>query len=291
MNSRKQSLASLGIFSVVLSLAVCTACGKREDPLEKGKSAYEAGNYQVAASQFKLAADNGNADAMFHLGLCYHDGFGVEKDANEAVKWYQKAVNGGNAEAQAYLDALTSVIDEVKQLTEAAENGDADAMRTVAFAYFAGSGVKPSDEEAAKWFLKAAENGNVSAMYDVGLCYEQGVGVKTNAEEAVKWFRMSADKGFADGLLKLSMCYQNGFGVEKDEAEAEKWYGLYDEKEKQGRPSVSASEAKIENETGGRRKVYRATTGTEELFFDLIRNVHTRGGRDVLVGKSESSDK
>ena len=284
MNVHKKTLATIGILSAALGLVLLPACGKQEDPFEKGQAAYDAGDYQTAAAQFKLAADKGNAEAMYRLGLCYHDGQGVEKDANEAVKWYQNAVKGGNTEAQAYLDSLTSVIDEVKSLTEAAEKGDADAMRTVAYAYLTGSGVKPSDEEAAKWFRKAAENGNSRAMLDIGLCYEDGVGVEKDPKEAFRWYRMAADKGLA--YAELNWCYKEGFGVEKDEAEAEKWYALYEEKEKQNHPAVSESEKKNEDASNPNRNPKKYTgrlVSDEALYFSLIRNMHTSEWRDVLV--------
>ena len=38
------------------------------------------------------AAEQGNADAQFNLGLMYDKGEGVRQDDAEAVRWYLKAV-------------------------------------------------------------------------------------------------------------------------------------------------------------------------------------------------------
>ena len=46
-----------------------------------------------------LAAEQGDADAQNNLGACYYHGQGVAKDYAEAVKWYNKAAEQGDAEA------------------------------------------------------------------------------------------------------------------------------------------------------------------------------------------------
>ena len=45
-------------------------------------------------------AEKGDADAQYHLGVCYHNGYGVEKDPEKAVFWYTKAAEQGDAKAQ-----------------------------------------------------------------------------------------------------------------------------------------------------------------------------------------------
>jgi TPR repeat protein len=48
---------------------------------------------------YRLAADQGNADAQFYLGLLYDNGKGVPQDYAEAVKWLRKAADQGLADA------------------------------------------------------------------------------------------------------------------------------------------------------------------------------------------------
>jgi len=38
--------------------------------------------------------------AQFNLGVCYADGDGVAKDAEQAVSWYRRAAEAGHAGAQ-----------------------------------------------------------------------------------------------------------------------------------------------------------------------------------------------
>ncbi|MDB4723205.1 sel1 repeat family protein [Akkermansiaceae bacterium] len=55
---------------------------------------------EEAVKWYRKAADQGNATAQYNLGLSYDYGEGVEKDAEEAVKWYRKAADQGIAAAQ-----------------------------------------------------------------------------------------------------------------------------------------------------------------------------------------------
>ena len=53
-------------------------------------------------------AEAGDAKAQFLLGACYYEGEGVEKDEKEAVKWYTKSAEQGNAGAKKQLELLKS---------------------------------------------------------------------------------------------------------------------------------------------------------------------------------------
>ena len=57
-----------------------------------------------AVRWYRLAADQGNAEAQFSLGLRYVTGRGVPQDDREAVRWWRLAADQGNAEAQDHLE-------------------------------------------------------------------------------------------------------------------------------------------------------------------------------------------
>jgi len=59
-----------------------------------------------AVKWFRLAADQGHADAQVKLGWAYAAGEGVAKDPIEAVKWFRKATEQGNAGAQFNLGVM-----------------------------------------------------------------------------------------------------------------------------------------------------------------------------------------
>ena len=68
------------------------------DPLSMTKvgNSYEAGfgirqDYGEAIRWYKKSADRGDADAMRQLGRLYESGRGVSKNAVEAQQWYTRA--------------------------------------------------------------------------------------------------------------------------------------------------------------------------------------------------------
>jgi len=57
-------------------------------------------DYKEAVKWYTKAAEQGNVDAQYNLGLMYNNGQGVIQDYKEAVKWYTKAAEQGNVDAQ-----------------------------------------------------------------------------------------------------------------------------------------------------------------------------------------------
>ena len=49
---------------------------------------------------YRLAAEQGDADAQSNLGVMYDSGHGVPQDYAEAVRWYRRAAEQGDASAQ-----------------------------------------------------------------------------------------------------------------------------------------------------------------------------------------------
>ena len=56
-----------------------------------------------AVKWYRLAAEQGHAQAQYNLGLMYANGEGVPEDDKEAVKWYRLAAEQGHAQAQSTL--------------------------------------------------------------------------------------------------------------------------------------------------------------------------------------------
>ncbi|HVV68509.1 MAG TPA: tetratricopeptide repeat protein [Gammaproteobacteria bacterium] len=56
-----------------------------------------------AARLYQLAAEKGHTKSQFSLGICYEQGYGVEKDAKAAIGLYKLAADAGLDKAQYYL--------------------------------------------------------------------------------------------------------------------------------------------------------------------------------------------
>lgn len=154
-----------------------------------------------------IAAEKGAMTAQAVLGACYVKGFGVEKNDEEAVKWYKKAAEQGHAKGQFVIgkayDKGKDYKEAVKWYRKAAEQDFADAQNYLGIKYQRGEGVELSNEEANNWYLRAASLGNKWAQYNLGCNYRDGKGIGQDEEKAIEWFRKSAIQGFRKAELAL----------------------------------------------------------------------------------------
>ena len=114
----------------------------------------------------RARAEEGDADAQADLGFMYRQGLGVRQDDAEAVRWYRLAADQGHAEAMDILGYLYSApdvfaggervphdyVDAVRWLRLAAEQGGADGMFSLGSMYLDGNGVPQDDVQAHMWF-------------------------------------------------------------------------------------------------------------------------------------------
>ena len=63
-------------------------------------------DHTEAVKWYRKAADQGDATGQFNLGFMYDNGYGIAKNATEAMKWYQKAADQGNDKALAKIKEL-----------------------------------------------------------------------------------------------------------------------------------------------------------------------------------------
>lgn len=82
---------------------------------------------------YRLAADQGNAQAQYLLGKMLYEGRGGPRDYDEAFKWFGQAAEQGNREAQIqvgliYYDFLDAPPDYVKAYKWLTLGGDRDTV-------------------------------------------------------------------------------------------------------------------------------------------------------------------
>jgi TPR repeat protein len=75
-----------------------------QDSVDRGMLALLKGDTDAALQVFRPLAQNGNAEAQYHLAYMYQSGTGVKQNDEEALKWYLKAAanghQGANVQAQ-----------------------------------------------------------------------------------------------------------------------------------------------------------------------------------------------
>lgn len=179
-------------------------------------------------------AKSGDAQAEYDLGEAYLDGRGVPKDEAEAVRWFRKAAEQGNAAAQTYVAVgyveTKNYVEAVRWYRKAAEQGDLVAGgQLCAFEYESGAGLisrtnYDPEPEDARLCRKVAEQGYADAQLNLGQLYANGFGVPKDEAEAVRWYLKAAEHGLAIAQHDLAWMYRNGQGAAKDEAEAARWF-------------------------------------------------------------------
>jgi len=155
-------------------------------------------NYAEALNWYRKAADQGDAFAEGAFGRMYETGFGLPQNSTEALKWYRKA----------------------------SDHGDAGAQYSLGLTYRDGKSVPQNYAEAVKWLRKAADQRFFGAQSDLGIMYFNGWGVAQNYSEAVTWFQHGAAQGDPSAQSYLGFVYETGLGVPQNYVRAHMWYNL-----------------------------------------------------------------
>lgn len=103
---------------------------------------------------------------------------------------------------------------------KAANEGNRDAMYSVAGQYARGEGVEKDSANYTKWLGKAAAAGNDIAMYVLGFLYDNGRYLPKDSVLAIQWYTKGAEAGNAEAKNNLGIKYSKGRWVEKDYAKA-----------------------------------------------------------------------
>ncbi|MFM2141551.1 MAG: Localization factor PodJL [Verrucomicrobiota bacterium] len=109
--------------------------------------------------------------------------------------------------------------DEITELKNRAQNGEAKAQIELAIRLRDGKGVTKNDADAMQWAHKAADAGNADAQDFVGFAYLRGAVVKRNTALAIAYFKEAADES-AQAAFNLGQCYFGAQGTEQDCAKA-----------------------------------------------------------------------
>ncbi len=74
--------------------------------MAKAVELFEKDRYQEAYEIFKELAREGDAEAMYYIGVLYYEGWGVEKSVDKAVEWWKRANRRGSLDAKYMLQTI-----------------------------------------------------------------------------------------------------------------------------------------------------------------------------------------
>lgn len=214
--------------------------------------------YGKALMWSRKAAELEN-EAYSVLGQIYLEGLGVDKNEKEGLKYYEKAANGGDADAQNIVGNLFSnknfgwynLDNAFKYYQMAAAQNHLYGMFNYGLCYVTGDGCNIDILQANEWIGKAAEAGCVEAQE--WLANNEGIN-EESTDETYDWTGMTPDdeinyanealtnndeskakesvailKKYANldeprAQFNLALCYHFGYGIKQNYQVAASWF-------------------------------------------------------------------
>lgn len=160
---------------LAIAFAVPTPVLGKTDACQAAETAYGDRDFTIVQS----FAEEDDPCSQFVLGAMYLDGRGIDRNYEEAVRWFQLAAEQGHPSGQLNLGLM----------------------------YELGRGVGKSGAEALRWFRAAAEQGSASGQYELGMAYYRGTIVPKDNVKAAHWIRMAAGQGHEKAISSLSVMF------------------------------------------------------------------------------------
>ena len=139
----------------------------------------------------RTRAENGEAAAQLALAIAFRDGKGVAKDPAAAMSWGHRA----------------------------ADQGHAEALDFVGFAYLRGAMVERNTVVALGYFQSAAAE-SAQAAFNLGQCYYGAQGTEQDCAKGLEWWEKAAAMGHGRAAAAAAMAYWSGEGVPSDPEKA-----------------------------------------------------------------------
>ncbi len=189
------------------------------------------------------AAKRGNARAAHTAGYFYTEGIGTDRNAEEAIRWYEESIRldpkyapPRNNLGLLYFEKWKTAHEKsdaaavalyrqntLEQYIRAHELGQEHASYNLGMLYHDGVYVKRDYDQAYLYFQAAAEKGHNTAHLMLGRMHESGWGVPVTPEEAAYHYRLAALDGNIEALRRLCRYYLSGKSGERDLDRAQIW--------------------------------------------------------------------
>jgi TPR repeat protein len=173
-----------------------------------GWNAQKVGNYDEAVKYYELAVNEGHQGAKFHLN-CMYFGQGMAPQIHRIVSWEEISLSEADIVElkECYLELIQDKI----------------IQNNLGLLY----AVYIKDEATAfMYYMMSATQGYHLAQCNVGLFFHRDKLLKQDYDAAYKWYLSSANQGYWVAQNRLAQLYYNGIGLKRNYSEALKWYTL-----------------------------------------------------------------
>jgi TPR repeat protein len=205
-------------------------------------------DFGKARELFLTETEADNPLALCDLGRMSADGLGCEADADEAHRWYEKALAVFHAAEEEkpwkyteyrigkmYATGLGTEQDYLQAadwLTLSADENYKYAQYSLGGLYYHGKGVDQDHETAFALYTRSADQGFPYASFELGKMLRDGIGCVKNQQDSDRRFKEAflgfvsmEEKGHDDKLqYRLGWMLLNGIGTGKDEAKAKEYF-------------------------------------------------------------------
>lgn len=174
--TRKRALTSLASAAAIAVLSGTLTTTAYAD-VRAGVTAWEAGDYPRAVTEWRPLAVAGDADAQFNLGQAYKLGRGVQQDLPQSAEWFRRAAAQGHLQAE---DNLGLVLYELNR-----------------------------KDDALPWLQRSAERGEPRAQYVLAAELYNGERTSRDPVRAYAFMKRASDAGLQRASAALAQMDQN----------------------------------------------------------------------------------
>jgi uncharacterized protein len=244
------SLRRRGSTALVLGLLALAPAAGRGDDLEAATAA-RMGDYSAAVTRWYTFAQQGDADAAYHLGEAYQNGQGVPRDLAQADYWLRVAATNGSGPADYALGLRAESAERpdgtpqdlgaaIGWYRRALEAGDPRARERLASLGVGDDRPAPSPPFGAQSTTPAVGRppapqppasrptpppGQAPVdMFDRAITDWRTHGVDSTNAMTIAALETAATRGDPMAQYDLAYAYEHGLGVPADPARAYAWY-------------------------------------------------------------------
>lgn len=210
---------------------------------------YELLDYNESLIEFyKSGAEENKPYSLFHLGLMYCCGSGVEENLETTVKLFKASMEAGCSQAYVYMASLVQNHGVEYEMTfnmtcEQLVDKGMDMGNSNAYIHKAIYISKTNHEESIKLLKYAIELNNTYAIYQLAEIYHNA----KKYTQSIKYYNLAVDKNIDRACFDLATIYMTGEGVPVDKIKA---LELFTKAHELGNPMAIISIGKINEDFG-----------------------------------------
>lgn len=200
------------------------------------------GNYAIEADTLRAvaylqrAADNGNLEAMYDLGMCYINGSqSVARNTERGISLVRRAAENGFAIAQTCMGKICEQGTPCLLYSLHAKYPLYTIQMLKEAGGFLGRGGETygfvpylkNDADALRWLTLAADSGEPVAMNELVRIYAKGeCGATIDLRKSLDWLMRAAENDISNAQCRLGRYYLNGYQnfLEPDRRKALEWF-------------------------------------------------------------------